>query len=1147
MHAQHHVIAAALPCALLLVVGCSSGGGDQSEAADDATAADVVATDSSAGDTGSESDAADDVQTTDNADTDTDTVTAADTDTDSATDTDTDDSTGADCPGGSGCACQSAADCDNALCLDLPGGKACAQTCVDSCGEDQACVSIDAGGGDVVSVCVPPLGHLCEPCSDNAACAVLGIPGSVCVDEGPLGSFCGVACTADDDCPADYRCGDVKDTAGVDAKQCVREASADDVGPDGAPLPFGTCPCSPDAAKKGLATACGAANVAEDGTLIGFCKGSRKCGYDPDTGDPKLGACDAPAPADETCNGLDDDCNGQTDEASCDDGNGCTTNTCDGANGCQTVKLDGVPCDADASVCTEGDACVDGACLPGTSKDCGDDNPCTIDACDPAAGCTQTDDDGAPCEDGDACTLGDLCAAGACVGGAAKLCPTGKPCVVATCEPSSGDCVPADKADGTPCSDGDACTLADACTAGTCTGAFANCDDGNVCTNDSCDAADGCIHLANQATCTDGSACTVGDACADKQCVPGAPPSCDDGNVCTDDGCDPAVGCTATDNSAPCPDDNVCTEQETCAGGVCTKQPLACDDNDPCTTDSCQPGPGGGCSNVQVVDGTECGGDGALWCQQGACVAKAFCGDGKINQLSEACDDGNELLCDGCEACAKRHVGHVLNGGKMTGPKVGLGQQGTVELWVRTTSKQAPLVNQDIIGFPSQGLADWLIWVAPDGGIVAEIGAGGAPHSVVGPDITDNAWHHVAMTFDASALTLFFDGQRYGSVAVPPGVQNYDAGAGVQVGSWPSGDTQGVDAQLDEIRVSTVVRYSNDFVPVRRHEPDAQTAALWHLDEGTGNAVNDESGNGKHLTLQGDATWAVESCQGAAPDALACGDGKRAPFEACDDGNLDPGDGCDGGCALEPGFDGMVRVDAGPFAMGCNALVDAGCQSNELPQHTVTLSAFWIDAFEVSVADYQACVDAGACQAPGNVGNQCNYGVPGRATWPVNCVDKVAAEAYCAWAGKRLPTEAEWEKAARGGCGPDAPGPCAAAAATYPWGNASPSCGLAQMADGTGLGCGQVRTTRRGAFAAGRSAYGLWDAAGNVAEWVSDFYDGTWYGVSPAVDPQGPAAGVEAVLRGGRWYEAGDGQRSARRLNVLPTVHTDGEGLRCAK
>ena len=228
---------------------------------------------------------------------------------------------------------------------------------------------------------------------------------------------------------------------------------------------------------------------------------------------------------------------------------------------------------------------------------------------------------------------------------------------------------------------------------------------------------------------------------------------------------------------------------------------------------------------------------------------------------------------------------------------------------------------------------------------------------------------------------------------------------------------------------------------------------------------------------------------------------------------------------------GMVHVPAGEFQMGSSSGAAA-----EKPVHEVYVSGFFIDTYEVTVDEYKRCVDAGECSTPKyehDYLKHFNYGASGRGKHPINGVDWNQAKAYCAWAGKRLPTEAEWEKAARGTDG-----------RKYPWGNEEPSCALAVMDDGD-WGCGKDRTWEVGSKPMGASPYGAHDMAGNVWEWTADWYDKSYYGSSPTRDPKGPTQGSGRVARGGSWDLADTALHAGlRRFNPSPGFA--GAGLRAA-
>ncbi len=228
---------------------------------------------------------------------------------------------------------------------------------------------------------------------------------------------------------------------------------------------------------------------------------------------------------------------------------------------------------------------------------------------------------------------------------------------------------------------------------------------------------------------------------------------------------------------------------------------------------------------------------------------------------------------------------------------------------------------------------------------------------------------------------------------------------------------------------------------------------------------------------------------------------------------------------------GMVLIPAGSFWMGCNATVDSQCEGDESPYHEVTLSGYYIDKTEVTQGEYKKCIDAGECDTP-----SCNWDPTGKPNRPVVCVNWTQAGEYCAWAGKRLPTEAEWEKAARGTDG-----------RKYPYGNETVTCDYAVMHEGSD-GCGKGGTIDVCSKSpAGDSPYGLCDMSGNVYEWVSDWYDPGYYTNSPASNPTGPVSGSGRVLRGGSFYSHGVYLRASYRSADNPSYADYYLGFRCAR
>ena len=222
----------------------------------------------------------------------------------------------------------------------------------------------------------------------------------------------------------------------------------------------------------------------------------------------------------------------------------------------------------------------------------------------------------------------------------------------------------------------------------------------------------------------------------------------------------------------------------------------------------------------------------------------------------------------------------------------------------------------------------------------------------------------------------------------------------------------------------------------------------------------------------------------------------------------------------------MTVVPAGEFVMG-SVTGDA----DEQPVRRVYLDAFFMDLYQVSVGQYAKFLEATSQAAPPDwsIMNKSRH-----QNRPVVNVDWADANAYCTWAGKRLPTEAEWEKAARGTDG-----------RTYPWGNELP----------TGFRANSMREKWSnhwvvmpvGMYEEGKSPYGLYDMAGNVWEWVSDWYAPDYYESSPLQNPMGPPTGESKVIRGGSWGSGPKDLRSADRDTHVPSARGLGTGFRCAK
>ncbi len=585
----------------------------------------------------------------------------------------------AQCPGGPGCTCKEPGDCNNNFCIDTPAGKQCAAQCASDCADASfKCAAVPVGG-DIINLCIPRYGFLCEPCADSKSCAAaLGSESALCIAYGGAnGNFCGVPCVGNEDCPGGYSCGSASSVEGSTGKQCLRTADAQGVV---------QCTCDVRANSLQLATKCMAAAVK------GTCPGVRTCGAS------GLTVCNANQAAAEICDGLDNDCNGLTDEGLCDDKNPCTDDTCDpaAAGACGNVP-NALPC-SDGNACTDQDVCAKGKCA-GIASNCDDNNVCTNDTCATDSGCAHSFADNAGCDDGNACSQGDLCQSGSCVSGKAKDCEDNNACTIDLCDAVTGTCQHKPQ-DGQPCNDGNSCTDPDACAGDTCKGTVKNCDDGNPCTDDSCDPTKGCASQTTTKACTDGNACTVNDLCDGKGACLGtsmdAATVCNDNNPCTADTCDGLLGCVNPAQAGSCEDGNPCTNGDACSAGKCapgqnicscqadsdckpydnkclgvpfcdkaqapfvckTKvgTPVICDTSadSTCSKTACNPS-SGICGAILEVDGKICNADNSVCTPGDACKGGVCTAGSSLN-----CDDKNPCsddLCDAVKGCV--NIGNI--------------------------------------------------------------------------------------------------------------------------------------------------------------------------------------------------------------------------------------------------------------------------------------------------------------------------------------------------------------------------------------------------------------------------------------------------------------------------------------------------------
>ena len=264
-------------------------------------------------------------------------------------------------------------------------------------------------------------------------------------------------------------------------------------------------------------------------------------------------------------------------------------------------------------------------------------------------------------------------------------------------------------------------------------------------------------------------------------------------------------------------------------------------------------------------------------CAEGECQPNV-CGDGfPAPDLNEECDDGNDLACDGCEACARLNVGMMTAATSTTSEVIWTpeGESFTLEGWVNPSSDGA------LFGIGDTTTVNYAFAQISGGVVVFTLNFGETVIRAEGSTSLTGGWHHVAVQrFATWGAVIFVDGQLEILTHTPQGASAIDGATRLWIGS--EGSVAAMNGRIDEVRITHGIRYREHFIPPRRFDHDDQTLALFHMDAGVGSALLDVTGNGRDLTMSGWG-WGIDACYGGDENAAACGDGQIAPWEGCDD------------------------------------------------------------------------------------------------------------------------------------------------------------------------------------------------------------------------------------------------------------------------
>jgi len=837
-------------------------------------------------------------------------------------------------------------------------------------------------------------------------------------------------------------------------------------------------------------------------------------------------------------------------EGACDDGDACTSGDRCSAGLCDGDRRAACACEADEDClvhddddrcngvlrCTDGFCAIDRravvVCAVGTA-DCGGlDCLCTRTLCDSATGdCTfEPLPDGLPCGDDDVCTLAEGCAEGYCEPAGALLCDDDNVCTADRCDAQSG-CV-FEPSDG-PCDDGVACTQSDQCAAGACTGEpyecagrepciEGHCAGDGTCTpmllSDYCDIDGvGCVEAGaphpddpcqrcNPETaprawsavpdgggCDDGDACTTGDQCVGGLCEPGGATDCDDDDACTTDGCEPASGCTH--DPVVCEDDYDCTDDSCDPARGCTYAPndAACPDQNPCTQDLCS-----------VTDG--CLHDGGSLegepCEDGdACTTGTTCSAGNCQGgTAEETDDLNECTTDGCD------------------PASGVSHEPRTGEPCTTTDAMCPLEGECQL-------------------------VGGEPTCVAEPVDCDDDDPCTDDSCDPETPSACLHDWNTAACddSDPCTVGDVCAEGVCEPGPDPLPCEDEFDCTQDACEPGFGCAYvpddtlCDDGGPCTTNTCDADDGCLFP------DALDGTPCGADHECLGGTCEW-TGACAGVVCPPLPNYESACNAQHHCEYAYVG------GDSATWHQWDVWIWVPPGAFPMGRPEGEEG--TSLEVPLHTVTFAqGFFLAKFEATVLQYETCQAAspGTCTPPSTAdwdgnGWGTNRSSNARETHPQNGLTWAQADAVCAWLGGRLPSEAEWEYAAKG-----------PAHRKYPWGDTpEPTCinGTAVFSElgiTEGYGCGLGGTWPVNSMSGGASWVGALDMAGNVWEWVEDWWHANYSGAPTDGSAWVVPSGTPRVKRGGGFDRSAWYLRSAYRHDAAPTYRDASHGARCVR